>query len=149
MKRSKVRHISKAITWRVVASATTFVLAYFFFKNDPQAGEKATIVALIEGFLKLALYYYHERFWYNFKTSATKKRHFIKTITWRSIATLTTFLITLFVFRDDPNATQKAGAIAIAEIFLKMLIYYIHEEVWYKINFGLEDRHSSNKDEHN
>ena len=138
MKGSKKRHIVKAITWRVVASATTFGLAYLFFKDDPDAGEKATLVALIEGALKLILYYYHERFWFNFKAEATRKRHILKSITWRFIATLTTFIITILVFGEDPNAAQKAGAVAVAEIFLKMLIYYLHEEAWYRVNFGLE-----------
>ena len=144
MKKSRLRHIAKAITWRVVASATTFCLAFFIFKDDPNAGEKATLVALIEGGFKLVLYYYHERFWFNLKTSATKRRHFAKSVTWRAIATLTTFVITILIFREDPNATEKAGAVALAEIFLKMLIYYFHEEVWYKIDWGLEDRRSNN-----
>ena len=137
---SKKRHIVKAIIWRVVASTTTFGLAYLLFKNDPNAREKATVVALIEGVLKLILYYYHERFWFNFKAEASRKRHIIKSITWRSVATLTTFVITILVFGEDPNAAQKAGAVAFAEIFLKMLIYYVHEEVWYKMNWGLDDR---------
>ncbi|MCP4459125.1 MAG: DUF2061 domain-containing protein [Cytophagales bacterium] len=136
----RVRHITKAVTWRVVASATTFALAFFIFKDDPNAGGKATLVATIEAGLKLIFYYYHERFWFGFKTTATRKRHLLKSITWRAIATLTTFVITILIFREHPNATEKAGAVALAEVFLKMLIYYIHEEVWYKVNWGLDDR---------
>ena len=137
-----MRHVTKAITWRVIASATTFGLAFFIFRDDPNAGEKATLMALIEAGLKLILYYYHERFWFNFKTTESRKRHIIKSITWRGIATLTTFLIAIVIFRDDPDATEKAGLIAIVEVFLKMIIYYIHEEVWYKINWGLGGRKS-------
>ena len=143
MEKSRIRHITKAITWRVIASATTFGLAYFFFRDDPNASEKATLMAIIEAGLKLILYYYHERFWFNFKTTESRKRHIIKSITWRGIATLTTFLIAIVIFRDDPDATKKAGLIAIVEVFLKMLIYYIHEEVWYKINWGLGGRKSN------
>ena len=61
---SKKRHIAKTITWRVIASATTFVIAYLFFKEDPMATEKATGVALTESAIKMGLYYFHERFWY-------------------------------------------------------------------------------------
>lgn len=61
---SKKRHIAKTITWRVIASATTFVIAYLFFKEDPMATEKATGVALTESVIKMGLYYFHERFWY-------------------------------------------------------------------------------------
>ena len=143
MDKTRIRHIAKAVTWRVVASATTFLLAYFIFKDDPNASEKATLVAIIEGGLKLVFYYCHERFWFNFKAEASRKRHAIKSITWRAIATLTTLVITILVFGEDPNAAQKAGAVALAEIFLKMLIYYLHEEAWYQVNFGLDREESS------
>lgn len=140
MEKIRIRHITKAITWRVVASATTFGLAFLIFKDDPGVSKKATLVALIEMGIKLISYYYHERFWFNFKAAETKKRHLIKSITWRAIATLITFMITIFIFSDDPMATEKASAVALAEIVLKMLIYYVHEEVWYKINWGLDTR---------
>lgn len=58
------RHIAKTITWRLIASATTFGLALLFFGNDQQAVEKATGIALVETVLKMGLYYGHERAWY-------------------------------------------------------------------------------------
>ncbi|PLX05946.1 MAG: hypothetical protein C0596_15730 [Marinilabiliales bacterium] len=58
-----VKSIAKTITWRVIASATTFALAYFFFQDDPQATEKATGVALTESAIKMFLYFLHERAW--------------------------------------------------------------------------------------
>ncbi|WP_421892721.1 DUF2061 domain-containing protein [Marinoscillum sp.] len=64
MDRSKFRHILKAVTWRIIASLTTFCLAYFFFKEDPEAIKKATWVAIAETVIKIALYYLHERVWY-------------------------------------------------------------------------------------
>lgn len=33
----------------------------------------------------------------------------------------------------------KIGA---AEVFTKMLLYYLHERTWYKIDFGLPNRRS-------
>lgn len=64
---SQKRHIAKMITWRVIASFTTFCIAYFFFKDDPMATQKATGVALTESVIKMALYYFHERVWYKSK----------------------------------------------------------------------------------
>jgi uncharacterized membrane protein len=64
-KESPTRSIIKAISWRVIASGTTFILAIIFFGNDPQAVEKATGVAVAESFIKMALYYLHERAWIN------------------------------------------------------------------------------------
>ena len=70
----------------------------------------------------------------------SKKRHLAKTITWRCIATLTTFLLALLFFREDSEAVEKATGVAVAEFFVKMLLYYLHERAWYKSNFGINGR---------
>jgi uncharacterized membrane protein len=59
--------------------------------------------------------------------------HISKTITWRLIASFTTFLLAMFFFRDDPNATEKATGIALTEAVLKMVFYYFHEKAWHKV----------------
>lgn len=58
-----MKSIAKSITWRVIASATTFLLARFIFREDPAATEKATIVACAEAAIKMLLYFLHERAW--------------------------------------------------------------------------------------
>jgi len=58
-----VKSILKAITWRIIASGTTFALALIFFGDDPRAAQKATGVALAESFIKIIFYYLHERAW--------------------------------------------------------------------------------------
>ncbi len=70
----------------------------------------------------------------------SRSRHIAKTITWRVIASLTTFLLALFFFQDDPDAATKATWVAITEAVLKMGLYYGHERMWYKIDFGLSNR---------
>lgn len=77
MEVSKKRHIAKTITWRIIASVTTFILAYVFFKEDPEAVSKATGVAVAESVIKMLLYYFHERFWYksNFGLKGRKTDH--------------------------------------------------------------------------
>lgn len=76
----------------------------------------------------------------------SRKRHIAKTITWRVIASATTFILAMLFFGDDPNAASKATGVAIAETVLKMLLYYYHERFWYKSNFGLTSRKSTNVD---
>jgi uncharacterized membrane protein len=71
---------------------------------------------------------------------ASKKRHIAKTITWRVIASVTTFLIARWFFSEDPNATEKATWVALTEASLKMVFYYFHERAWYKSNFGLDPK---------
>ena len=136
---SRKRHIAKTITWRIIATSTTFILTMIFFREDPNATSKATWVAMIETVLKMVIYYYHERIWFNFKVNLKSSvRHLFKTITWRITASLTTFLIAFFIFREDPNAMEKATGIALVEVFLKMLFYYLHERAWHASKFGLK-----------
>lgn len=58
-----IKSILKAISWRIIASTTTFFLAYMFFSDDPKATEKATGVALAEASVKILLFFFHERAW--------------------------------------------------------------------------------------
>ena len=56
---SRLRSILKAFTWRVVASITTISVAYFVTGDISTAG----IVGIFDFFIKLLLYYFHERIW--------------------------------------------------------------------------------------
>lgn len=67
------RHLAKTITWRIIASSTTFILAYLFFHDDESAVEKATYVAVAETIIKMALYYFHERAWYKSSFGVNRK----------------------------------------------------------------------------
>ena len=75
----------------------------------------------------------------------SQKRHIAKTITWRVIASITTFIIALIFFNDDPNVVEKATLVATAEAIIKMGLYYFHERLWYKSNFGLSSRRKQRK----
>ena len=61
-KKSRIRHIAKTITWRLVASITTFSLVYLFTGDI----NKATWLMTLEVVLKLLLYYAHERAWFKY-----------------------------------------------------------------------------------
>ena len=65
MKESKQRSILKAVSWRIIATSTTFILAYWVFKGSgcEDVLQKSSLVAGLELFLKLIIYYFHERFW--------------------------------------------------------------------------------------
>lgn len=62
------------------------------------------------------------------------KRHLLKTITWRIVGTLDTMLISWVV-----TGSWKAGlAIGFTEVITKMILYFLHERVWYRFsNFGV------------
>ena len=61
---NRKRHLAKTITWRIIASITTFILAWIFFGQDPSIATKATLVVIFESIIKMVLYYIHERVWY-------------------------------------------------------------------------------------
>ena len=78
------------------------------------------------------------------KTKVSYKRHLAKTITWRIIASLTTFGLAFLFFHEDEGALSKAGAVALAESAIIMVLYYFHERMWYKSSFGVT-RESKNE----
>lgn len=72
----------------------------------------------------------------NSKPNISRKRHVLKTITWRIIGTLDTMLIA-WIISGDPMIGISIGGV---ELFTKMILYYIHERAWYKSNFGVEKK---------
>lgn len=65
----------------------------------------------------------------------SRRRHLLKTLTWRVIATGTTFLLAWFYTDDLTIATAIGGTEAVA----KMVLYYLHERAWYQfVSFDAE-----------
>ena len=129
MKFSK-RHIFKAISWRAIGSLDTLLLSWFI-SGDLSTGVKIGITEVIT---KIILYYVHEIFWFKSKVKSTNKRHIIKTFSWRTIGTIDTFVLS-WIITGNPLTGLKIG---LSEVFTKMILYYGHEKLWYRINFGLE-----------
>lgn len=79
-----------------------------------------------------------------FKPDPSMKRHVAKTITWRIIGTMDTMALG-WMISGDPMIGVKIGGV---EAFTKMVLYFLHERAWYRINYGLPHR-STNKEEKN
>jgi uncharacterized membrane protein len=63
------RHLAKTITWRILATTDTFIIAWFITgKVDWAAG-----IASIEILTKMFLYYWHERAWYKYVKYGIRK----------------------------------------------------------------------------
>lgn len=65
----------------------------------------------------------------------SKKISVYKSLSWRMVATLTTFLISWAV----TGSLAIGLGIASIEFWLKILIYYVHERAWIKIGNTLEN----------
>lgn len=132
------RHIAKAITWRIIGTLDTMILSWII-SGSSSIGFKVGIAELIT---KTLLYYLHERIWANVNLLKNRillearKRHIAKTITWRIIGTLDTIILS-WVISGDALIGLKIG---FAEVITKMVMYYLHERLWYRINFGLPNR---------
>ena len=135
---SRKRHIAKTFTWRLIGTLDTILLSWLI-TGSGLAGLK---IGGVEVFTKMILYYIHERIWFKInlskdgKSLESRKRHLGKTVTWRIVGTIDTMIIA-WVITGNPLTGLKIG---FTEIITKMLLYYMHERVWYKINFGLEQR---------
>jgi uncharacterized membrane protein len=61
------------------------------------------------------------------------RRSIAKSVTWRSMASLDTFLVSFLI----TGRIAIAGSIAGAEILTKIALYYVHERVWALVPYGL------------
>tara|TARA_Y100001954_G_C15743715_1_gene569889 strand:+ start:388 stop:825 length:438 start_codon:yes stop_codon:yes gene_type:complete len=124
------RHLAKTFTWRFFATCDTVIIGYIVtgsFVSGLQIG-------IYEIFTKMFLYYLHERLWYKSRFKNPKIRHILKTFSWRFIGTIDTIIISFFV-----TGNLLFGAkIGIIETITKMILYYLHEKLWYRVNYGLD-----------
>ena len=135
---SHVRSIVKGISWRMIATSDTFLVVFIITcLLDQCSVENAIKIGVIEFFLKLLIYYAHERVWLKVIKSFTfsKQQSLLKTISWRFVATTTTFLISGAVLNDF---NEIALFIALLELISKFILYYVHERIWIKIPLGLK-----------
>lgn len=126
------RHIAKSITWRIIGTLDTLLLSWLI-SGDLSVGLQIGGLELVT---KMLLYYFHERLWFKTKVVSSNRRHILKTFSWRAIGTLDTMLLGWLV-TGNPFTGLKIGA---AEVITKMFLYFAHEKLWYKINFGLDNR---------
>ena len=126
------RHLAKTFSWRFFATLDTVIIA-FLVSGSLGLGVK---IGSIEVFTKMILYYIHERLWFKSKVSDHTKRHIIKTFSWRIIGTLDTMLISFFVI----GSLTAGFKIGIIETVTKMFLYFLHEKLWYRVNYGLDKR---------
>ena len=144
---NKKRHIAKTLTWRIVGTLDTFLISTFLihYINDTNYLDSALIGGWISGLeiiTKTILYYLHERFWYTINwISSNQIRHIIKTISWRLVGAIDTIILVFLVFYFMTGTIKQAPEVAISifsiEIITKMGLYYIHERIWIKSNWGV------------
>ena len=142
---SHIRSVVKGATWRAVGTMDTIFLSFVFIHNV----HKALKIGTVELFTKIALFWLHERVWMKLKFGTeteiingeelVKEKHYrsiVKGISWRIIGSLDTFWIALVINRESPTATQTAFYISATEVITKVALFWLHERVWMKVNWG-------------
>lgn len=131
------RHLAKTITWRLVGTIDTIVISWIITGN-PLTGLK---IGVSEVVTKMVLYYLHERFWFRIPIPDSRKRHLLKTVSWRMIGTMDTIILS-WIISGKPLVGVQIG---LFEVITKMILYYLHERAWYQTNFGLGERRTNNR----
>ena len=135
-KESHFRSIIKGISWRIVATTDTILVVLLVTCLTGECSiENALKIGFFEFIIKLAIYYFHERVWLNIlkKQATTNKEIVYKSISWRIVATTTTFIISGIVLK---SFNEVALYIALTELFTKFVLYYLHEKAWLKLPLG-------------
>ena len=140
MKLSK-RHIVKSLSWRFIGTADTLTFSWLI-TSDLSAGLNTSGITI---FTKLLWYYLHERLWFKSSITNSNKRHMAKTFSWRGIGTLDTILFGWLITGNSLTGLKIGGI----ETLSKMLLYYGHEKLWYRINFGLDKYRKSKNNNKN
>jgi uncharacterized membrane protein len=126
------RHLAKTITWRAIGTVDTLILSWVI-SGDIFLGMQIGAAELVT---KMILYYLHERAWFYSKIKDSNKRHILKTFSWRGVGTIDTIILS-WIISGNPLTGLKIGG---AEVVTKMVLYFFHEKLWYRINFGLNKR---------
>ena len=153
---SRKRHIAKAITWRIVGSIDTWVIGYVlmrFFGSEEINGEvsnisdkaavAATYIAFLELITKTIFYYFHERIWSSIMWIEKQEiRHVVKTFSWRLVGAIDTILLVYIVYYFYIGSIEGAAKLALSmfsiEIITKIVLYYLHERIWFTSNYGVK-----------
>ncbi len=133
---SHIRSVLKGISWRFIATTDTILIVLLVTCLSGECNlEDAIKIGATEFIIKLFIYYLHERIWDYFRNEQhiSGKKTLYKTITWRIIATTTTFLISGAVLN---GFNEIALTIALLELISKFALYYLHERLWLKLPLG-------------
>jgi uncharacterized membrane protein len=78
-------------------------------------------------------------------TPTARWRSLAKAVTWRLFGSIATFILSFLIVylvgaRKHPmEAAKIGGALAIGEMLVKILLFYVHDRIWATIPFGRAD----------
>lgn len=90
VKDSPGRSLAKAISWRIIASLTTFLITFIIFRRYANQTLDETLetsfwVLFFDVVVKIIIYYFHERMWTNIVWGKYWKRYYWKQRAWKKL----------------------------------------------------------------
>lgn len=134
MVESHARSVAKAVSWRATGTLDTFLISWLITGTAALAGG----IAATEVATKVALFYLHERAWTlvrwgrNGGRADGHRRSVAKAASWRTLATVDTFLVSWLI----TGRAATAGGIAATEVLTKVVLFYLHERGWNLLRWG-------------
>lgn len=132
------RSLVKVITWRLLLTLSHFI-------NGVIVSGSWLIGLKIAGWSAIfnsILYWLHERSWNLLQWNKKPKDNFLfldgqprtitKMISWRIIVNFSNFLVPYFVTGN----LMKATAFFTMAVIINMILFYLHERCWNRINWG-------------
>ena len=133
---SVLRSLLKSFSWRIIAISDTILTVLLITCVFGDCSLKnALTIGFIEFLIKLVAYFIHERIWLSiqFEKRFGVTRTIYKTLSWRVLATVVTFIIAGEILNTKDNAALYIAGI---EVFTKSLLYYMHECLWLTLPLG-------------
>ena len=135
LKETQTRTIVKAVIYRFFSVVAIMLLSLLFGASTASAG----IVGLIVIVVGTAIYYIHDRLWLltnwarNNSGIDDVKRSVIKTIIYRALTIVVSYLIAIFVIKSN---NSNAVIFAVAQAITNMTFFFIVERVFNLISWG-------------
>ena len=132
-KDTNARSLVKAASWRLVGTLDTILLSFLITGNSITAFS----VGVSEIITKTLLYYLHERAWNKIawgrgEGAPTHLRSLAKSISWRTVGTVDTILLSWY-FSGDAKIGLAIGG---SELITKIGLFYLHERLWSRVKWG-------------
>ena len=149
------RSLAKAVSWRLVGTIDTFILAFLvltyvgpLFGLAPEShaatAQTSSLIAVTELVTKIVLYFLHERAWallgWGLRHDGRRRRELhrrsvAKTASWRVLAGIDTVVLAL-IFTGSIGAALTIGGF---EVLTKLALYFLHERAWSRIRWGHDE----------
>jgi uncharacterized membrane protein len=126
-KETHKRSMTKSLLWRVIGVFVYAAIFYFFTKEwgITLAG------TLIHHSTFLLVFYLHERFWIKLK----RNNHWLKPFTYEIILGMGLGGLIVFALTGSWKAVSE---ITLTYTAVKLVLYFIYDRVWGKIQWGKE-----------